>query len=76
MQKALGLSAYARRAFSSLSLRKRFAGLRSEVGTGSKPITHPMMNEAHFSNFLSKNEPLLVLKPLKILAFLDETVFC
>jgi len=37
MQKASGLSVCAGRAFSSLSPHKRFAGLRGEVGAGSKP---------------------------------------
>jgi len=36
MQKALGLSAYAGQAFSSLSLRKRYAGLRNELGAEFK----------------------------------------
>ena len=38
MQKALGLSAYAGQAFSSLSPRKSSAGLRGEVRMGSKPF--------------------------------------
>ena len=49
MQKASGLSACAGQTFSSLSPRKRVAGLRDEKGTGTQPFAIPVRRKRHIA---------------------------